>query len=124
RDTYAPGAYNMADHQVTGRAVFDAARDAGNRWVFRDQLVGGLEPWNGVRMVLATGSPRATHGVDIAAHFDAGVASLAAHTAYLEAFGADGPEPTEMLEGFARQAGTRLGVPLATSFELYPVNLL
>ncbi len=124
RDTYAPGAYNMADHQVTGRAVFDAARDAGNRWVFRDQLVDGLEPWNGVRMVLAAGSPRATHGVDIGAHFDAGVASLAAHTAYLAAFGEDGPEPAEMLEGFARQAGTRLGVPLATPFELYPVNLL
>lgn len=35
---------------VVGRAVVDAVRDAGNRWIFRDL---GLEPWNGVKYVLA-----------------------------------------------------------------------
>ena len=39
---------NQADHIAVGRAVVDAVRDAGNRWVFNDQLVDGLEPWGGV----------------------------------------------------------------------------
>jgi len=124
RDSYGPGALNMADHMVTGRATLDAARDAGNRWVFRDLIDEGLEPWNGVRMVLAGGSPEPTHAVDIDGYLEAGVASLQAHRAYLEAFGANAPDPEEMLEGFARAAGARLGVPLATAFETYPLRLL
>ncbi len=122
RDSFGPGALNMADHIVTGRATLDAARDAGNRWVFRDLLDEGLEPWNKVRMVLAGGSPEATHAVDIEGYFEAGVASLKAHEAYLAAFGDADPE--EMLETFARMAGARIGVKLATSFEQYPLNLL
>ncbi len=124
RDSYGPGALNMADHMVTGRATLDAARDAGNRWVFRDLIDEELEPWNGVRMVLAGGSPEPTHAVDIDGYLEAGVASLQAHRAYLEAFGANAPDPEEMLEGFARAAGARLGVPLATAFETYPLRLL
>ena len=38
RDTFGPGALNQADHIAVGRAVLDAARDAGNRWIFPDQL--------------------------------------------------------------------------------------
>ena len=33
----------MADHRNVGLAVLDAARDAGNRWVFPEA---GLEPWS------------------------------------------------------------------------------
>ncbi len=124
RDTFGPGAFNMADHIVAGQATLDAARDAGNRWVFRDLLGKGLEPWNGVRLVAAGGSPQATHGVDIGEHFDAGVESLMAHRAYFESFGANAPDPEEMLEGFARLAGAQLGVRLATSFEVYPLQFL
>lgn len=124
RDTFGPGALNMADHIVTGQATLDAARDAGNRWVFRDLLKEGLEPWNGVRLVAASGSPQATHGVDIGEHFDAGVESLKAHRLYFESFGESAPDMEEMLEGFARMAGSQLGVPLATSFEVYPLQLL
>ncbi len=124
RDSFGPGMLNMADHIVTGRAVVDAARDAGNRWVFRDLLDEGLEPWNKVRMVLASGSPEATHAVDIDGFFEAGIASLKAHEAYLAAFGEDTGQVEEMLEGFARMAGSRIGVKLATSFEAYPINLL
>jgi LmbE family N-acetylglucosaminyl deacetylase len=45
---------NQADHIATGRAVLDAVRDAGNRWVFPEQLVDGVEPWG--RTLLGTGS--------------------------------------------------------------------
>ena len=36
RDTFGPGALNQADHIAVGRAVLDAARDAGNRWILND----------------------------------------------------------------------------------------
>jgi len=124
RDTFGPGALNMADHIVAGQATLDAARDAGNRWVFRDLLAEGLEPWNGVRLVAAGGSPQATHAVDIGDYFEAGVESLRAHKAYFDSFGENAPDMAEMLEGFARMAGSQLGVPLATSFEVYPLQLL
>ena len=66
---------NQADHRATGRAVLDAVRDAGNRWVFPELLAEGLEPWGGVTQVWAMGSPDARHGVDVTATFTYGVAS-------------------------------------------------
>ncbi len=45
RDTFGGVNLNQADHIAVGRGVLDAVRDAGNRWVFHDQLVDGLEPW-------------------------------------------------------------------------------
>ena len=122
RDTFGPGALNQADHIAVGRAVLDAARDAGNRWIFNDQLVDGLEPWGGVKAVWAFGSPEARHGVDTTETFDAGVASLAAHAAYIEGLGWENWDPREFLEGFGRQTGQRLGVPLATSAEVYSLT--
>ena len=124
RETYGGIMLNQADHIAGGRAVLDAARDAGNRWVFRDLLAAGLEPWSGVRQVWAGGSPDAKHGVDVTDTFEAGLASLHAHAAYLNGLGPDAPDPAEMLEGFARQIGTQLGVPMAASFEVFPLQLL
>lgn len=122
RDTFPGNALNMADHIAAGRAVLDAARDAGNRWVFRDLMDEGLEPWPGVRAIWAGGSPAAHHAVDITETFEKGVASLRAHKAYLD--GLEGhPDPAEFLEAFAREDGTRLGVRYATSFEVYPLQL-
>ena len=40
---------NMADHRWAGLATLDAARDAGNRWIFPELLEEGLEPWGDVR---------------------------------------------------------------------------
>ena len=57
RDSWGGRNLNQADHIATGRAVLDAVRDAGNRWVFRDQLDGGLDPWGGVRQVWAPAPP-------------------------------------------------------------------
>jgi LmbE family N-acetylglucosaminyl deacetylase len=122
RDTYGGVVPNQADHIAGGRAALDAARDAGNRWVFQDLLAEGLEPWSGVREVWAAGSPDATHGIDITDHFDAGIASLREHKAYLEGLGPDSPDPAEFLEGFARQTGTQLGVALGVSMEVLPLQ--
>lgn len=122
RDTWGGLNLNQADHIATGRAVVDAVRDAGNRWVFREQLVDGLEPWGGVRAVWAAGSPQSTHAVDTTDTFDAGVASLEAHRAYIDGLGWENWDPREFLEGFARQTGQLLGVPFAAAFEVFPMG--
>jgi LmbE family N-acetylglucosaminyl deacetylase len=107
--------YNMADHVAVGRAVVDAVRDAGNRWLFPE--VG--EPWGGVRWVAVAASPRNSHAVDVGAHFDRGVASLAAHAAYLAALGGDMADPVTFLRPMAEADGARLpGAELAAAFEL------
>ncbi|MEV0156509.1 PIG-L deacetylase family protein [Micromonospora sp. NPDC050686] len=124
RDTW-DGVYalNQADHIATGRATLDAVRDAGNRWVFPEQLTGGVQAWNGVRQVWAAGSPLARHAVDVTATFDRGLASLRAHGAYLSGLGDGGFDPAEFLEGLARPAGTRLGVRYGAAFEVFHLDL-
>ena len=119
RDTWGGVALNQADHIATGKATLDAARDAGNRWIFSEQLVGGLQPWGGVGQVWAAGSPDGRHGVETTKTFDLGVASLAAHQAYIDGLGWEHFDPEEFLEGGARAAGTRLGVPMAATFEVF-----
>ncbi len=119
RDTWGVGAFNQADHIAVGRGVLDAARDAGNRWIFHEQLTDGLEPWGGVKAVWAFGSPEAGHGVDTTETFDLGVQSLAAHAAYIDGLGWENWDPREFLEGFGRQIGQRLGVAFAASAEVY-----
>jgi LmbE family N-acetylglucosaminyl deacetylase len=116
-DTFGSGMLNMADHIAVGRSVVDAVRDAANRWVFRDLLDEGLEPWSGVRAVLVGGSPNATHGVDVTEHFDKGVASLEAHDAYLAGLN-QRMDPAEFLEAIARMTGARMGCRYAVSFEV------
>jgi LmbE family N-acetylglucosaminyl deacetylase len=119
RDTYPGGVLNMADHRFTGLAVIDAVRDAGNRWVFAGLLEQGLEPWGGVRWIAMSGSPEATHAVDITATFDRGVASLAAHKRYLEGLGSSPMADTAtFLRDVAEGTAERFGGRLATSFEL------
>lgn len=72
-----------ADHRSVGLAVVDAARDAGNRWVFSEQLSRGIEPWNGVQMVCLTNVSNPTHGADVTDFIDKGIASLREHRVYL-----------------------------------------
>lgn len=122
RDTFGPGALNQADHIAVGRGVLDGARDAGNRWIFPDQLTDGLEPWGGVRAVWAAGSPEAQHGVDTTDTFDAGVESLEAHQAYIDGLGWEDWDTREFLEGFGRMAGARLGTTFGAPFEVYSLT--
>jgi len=122
RDTFGPGALNQADHIAVGRAVLDAVRDAGNRWIFPEQLTAGLEPWGGVRAVWAAGSPGAGHAVDTTDTFAAGVASLEAHGAYIDGLGWEGWDAREFLEGFGRQVGQGLGTTFGAAFEVYSLT--
>jgi len=122
RDTFGGRNLNQADHIAVGKAVLDAVRDAGNRWVFPEQLVGGLEPWGGVGAVWAAASPQSTHAVDTTDTFDAGVESLKAHVAYIDGLGWENWDPREFLEGFGRATGQRLGVAFAAPFEVFPMG--
>jgi LmbE family N-acetylglucosaminyl deacetylase len=125
RETWDGTALNQPDHIVAGRAALDAARDAGNRWVFRELLDNeGLEPWPGVKAVLADWSPMSTHAVDVTDMFDRGLESYRAHKVYLDGLGPDAPDPQEFMEGLSRMAGTRLGTRFAVAFELLPLHLL
>jgi LmbE family N-acetylglucosaminyl deacetylase len=117
---------NMADHRVLGEALLDAARDAGNRWVFTDLLDEGLEPWSGAHVVAFNGSPQPTHAVDVTGWLDRGVASLAEHRAYLD--GLRGPNGDDRRDGATEAAaaltpaaeatGERFGVQHAVAFEV------
>jgi LmbE family N-acetylglucosaminyl deacetylase len=122
RETWDGQALNQADHIAVGRAVLDAARDAANRWVFRELLDEGWPPWDGVRQVWAAGSPGAVHGVDVTDTFHRGLKSLRAHEAYLAGLGPDAPDPAEFLESYARMFGTRLGCRFALAFEVFPLQ--
>ncbi|MEU3337926.1 PIG-L deacetylase family protein [Streptomyces sp. NPDC006668] len=123
RESWPGGGPNQADHIALGRAVLDAVRDAGNRWVFRELLAEGLEPWNGVRRLLVVGSPQAGHGVDVSDFFAQGLASLEAHSAYLTGLG-EHPmsDPAFFLEGLLGNAGVRLGCRYAVPFEVIDVG--
>ena len=79
----------------------------------------GLERWGGVRQVWAAFSPEGKHAVETTKTFELGVASLAAHRAYIDGLGWEFFDPAEFLESGARQAGTRLGVPMAATFEVF-----
>ncbi|TAM92870.1 MAG: PIG-L family deacetylase [Jatrophihabitans sp.] len=117
-DTWGPGMLNQADHIALGRSVLDGVRDAANRWVFRDLLEDGLEPWQ-ASTVLVIGGELATSGVDTTATFDRGVASLEAHAEYLRGLGGHPmAEPREFLESIGRATGTRLGTTFAVAFEV------
>jgi LmbE family N-acetylglucosaminyl deacetylase len=122
RDTWGGVNLNQADHIATGKATLDAVRDSGNRWVFRDQVEGGLEPWGGVTQVWAAGSPDSRHAADITETFEAGIASLKAHSAYIDGLGWEHFDPAEFLEGIARGTGSRLGVTHASPFEVFPMG--
>jgi LmbE family N-acetylglucosaminyl deacetylase len=119
REGWGPGTSNMADHRNVGLAVIDAARDAGNRWVFTDLVDDGLEPWDGAHRILVGGSPLPTHAVDVTDTLDLGVRSLEAHSAYLRGLGEGGmADPDAFLRGNAEATAERFGDRLATSFEM------
>jgi len=122
RETWGGTALNQADHIAVGRATLDAVRDAGNRWIFPEQVAAGVDKWGGVRAVWAAGSPGGQHAVDTTATFDKGVASLTTHKAYIDGPGWEHFDPAEFLEGAARPTGARLGVRFATGFEVFPMG--
>lgn len=117
--TWAEGVLNQADHINTGEAIIDAIAAADNRWIFRDLLDEGLEPWKGVRALLVANSPESTHAVDVTDTMDAGVRSLQEHRAYLEGLGDPDFDPRSFLEGFAAETGKQFGTRFAVGFQVY-----
>jgi LmbE family N-acetylglucosaminyl deacetylase len=107
------GGLDYADHRAVGLAGVDAARDAGNRWVFRELSA----PWK-VRYTAIANSVRPTHAVDVTDTIERGIASLRAHRKYLEGLGESAPDPHELLLGFARMTGEQFGGRLAVGYEL------
>ena len=113
-DSFGGPSWNHVDHRVVGRAVLDAARDAGNPWLFSE----AGDSWNGVKFAAMSGSPHGHHGVDVTGHLDLGIASLRCHETYLANLGGNMADATAFLGDAARGAGPRLGVEAATTFEL------
>jgi len=117
------GMVNQADHRAVGLAALDAARDAGNRWIFPELADEGLEPWGGLRFVAFAGAEKPTHGVDITGEaLQRGIASLSAHAAYTKGLGAGGPEPGPMLTWMATMSGPAMGAEAAALFEVFQLG--
>jgi LmbE family N-acetylglucosaminyl deacetylase len=115
RDSWGGPSWNHVDHRVLGVALLDAVRDAGNPWVFTELP----DPaWNEVRFVAFNAAPQSTHGVDVTASMEAGVASLRCHRTYLEGLGGDPEAAIGDLRNHARSAGERQGCEYATTFEV------
>ncbi|HLU70858.1 MAG TPA: PIG-L deacetylase family protein [Nonomuraea sp.] len=117
-DTWDGGGYwNTPDHKAVGRAVLDAAADAGNRWIFPD----AGEPWQGVRWVAVAGADSPTHAVDVTGGLEQGVRSLLEHRAYIEALTEDDPETYArgIVEGYARESAARFGGRPAIPFRVF-----
>jgi LmbE family N-acetylglucosaminyl deacetylase len=113
RDSWGGPSWNHPDHRAVGRALLDAQRDAGNRWLFPE--VGA--PWNGARFVAFGSSPTPTHAVDVSEHIEAGVASLKCHQIYLDALDGE-QDPDTFLRDSARAVGAQFGCEYASGFEI------
>ncbi len=118
--TWENGPLNMADHRWVGLAVMDAARDAGNRWIFPELLSEGLEPWSGVKRVCVSGSPHPTHSVDVTDFIEKGIASLEEHRLYLENL-PEGSDFVSSVRAQAAETGRRTGRRYAVSFEVIDI---
>jgi len=119
RDSWGGPSWNHSDHRAVGRALLDAVRDAGNPWLFRDLPD---DPWDGCQFVAFSGSPQPSHAVDVTEWLDAGIASLRCHEVYLSNLGGAMSDVDGFLRGNAEQTGPRLGVELATAFEVVMVR--
>ncbi|OOL32932.1 GlcNAc-PI de-N-acetylase [Rhodococcus rhodochrous] len=107
---------NQADHRAVGVAVLDAARDAGNRWIFPELLDENLPPWDEVGLVYLMGANQPSHAVDVTESLDTGIESLRTHRSYLDGLGRDF-DPAAFLHEFTAAAGARIGVRHAVAFQ-------
>jgi LmbE family N-acetylglucosaminyl deacetylase len=120
----APWGFDQADHRAAGLATLDAVRDAGNRWVFPEQIDDeGLEPhsarWYMTPAIVGSG---ATHGVDVTGEpLRRGVASLESHAAYLAAL-PDHPAPKDFIPQFTAMSGKAMGVEHAVLFRAHDLQ--
>ena len=111
------GALNQADHRAVGLAACDAARDAGNRWIFPELTEEGTAPWGGTRWVFVQAAVPSTHGCDVGEVLERGIASLRAHRAYFESLGREF-DPDRFLRESAATVGAQLGCQYAVEFRV------
>ena len=114
RDSWGGPSWNHPDHRAVGRSLLDAVRDAANAWFAPERG----PAWAGVRFTAFSGSPQATHAVDITDTLDAGIRSLECHSLYLGNLEGGSESATGSLRSAAEATGPRIGVTLATSFEI------
>ncbi|HEY9440774.1 MAG TPA: PIG-L deacetylase family protein [Streptomyces sp.] len=121
RDTWGGVAWNTPDHRAVGRAVLDAAGDAGNRWIFPELAGEGLRPWDGVRWIAVAGTDRPTHAVEAGPGLERAVRSLLSHRTYIEVLTDQDPEEycRTFLTGAANAAAERFGGRPAVAFEVF-----
>ena len=124
RDTWGGRNLNQADHIAVGRAVLDAVRDAGNRWVFPEQLDRRPRAVGRGREVWAFGSPNSPRTPSTPPTPSTPAWPRSRRTrAYI-----DGPRLGELRRrasssrAFGRQTGQRLGVGMAAAFEVFPMG--
>ena len=108
---------------ITARSAWptvDAARDAGNRWVFRELVDEGLATVDGALHRPRRCPPRPTPRGRRHRHHRPGDRLACARTSrYLDGLGESAPDPDEMLRGVRPDAtGERFGGRLAVSYEL------
>jgi LmbE family N-acetylglucosaminyl deacetylase len=122
-DIETPYGFDQADHRAAGLATLDAIRDAGNRWVFPEQIEDeGLAP-HAVRWYIVRGhAGSATHGVEVTGEpLRRGVASLEAHAAYLAAL-PDHPAPEHIIPTLTAVGGKAMGVEHAVLFRAHDLQ--
>jgi LmbE family N-acetylglucosaminyl deacetylase len=111
---FGPNMVNQADHRAVGLATLDAVADAGNRWLHRDLLDEGLEPWGGVKVLAVAGAREPSHYVEVTEEeFEAAVHSLEAHDAYNSALPSDFPVPRDLIQMILGGGGQAAGVERA-----------
>jgi len=119
-----PYGFDQADHRAAGLATLDAVRDAGNRWVFPEQVGDeDLEP-HAVRWLIVRGlaGSGATHGVEVTGEpLRRGIASLKAHAAYLAAL-PNHPAPDDFIPRFTAMSGKAMGVEHAVLFRAHDLQ--
>ncbi len=118
-----PYGFDQADHRAAGLATLDAVRDAGNRWVFPEQVEDEDLAPHSARWYLTPGhGDAATHGVDVTGEpLRRGVASLEAHAAYLAAL-PDHPAPGDFIPAFTATSGKAMGVEHAVLFRAHDLQ--
>lgn len=112
-----PWGLDHADHRAVGLATIDAVRDAGNQWLYTDQLDDTVTAWETSTLLLTGTQP--SHYVEVSdADVENAVASLAAHEQYLADL-EDHPAPKDFIPEMLAEQGRAAGVSYAMAFKVH-----